>query len=162
MFNAVRLRKRKTYVRPTVTDATGKIICNGQEASVAVSNHFVSQFTGGISEGFPAHAGPPRPLSTPLSPTEVESALKRLKNGCAAGPDNIPGELLKYAASIIVHPITTILSNIFTHPNTAPQLGNGTLIPLQKPGKPKGPLSSLRPIVLLTTLRKTFSLIVLR
>ena len=75
LFNAVHLMKRKTYVRPTVTDATGKIICNGQEASVAVSNHFVSQFTGGISEGFPAHAGPPRPLSTPISPTEVELAL---------------------------------------------------------------------------------------
>ena len=66
IFYAVRLMKRKTYVRPTVMDATGKIICNDQEASVAVSNHFASQFTGSISEGFPAHAGPPRPLSTPI------------------------------------------------------------------------------------------------
>ena len=35
------------------------------------------------------------------------------------------------------------------------------LILIQKPGKPKGPLTSVRPIVLLTTLRKTLSLFVL-
>jgi hypothetical protein len=42
------------------------------------------------------------------------------------------------------------------------ELGRGTLIVLPKPGKPPGLLSSLRPIVLLTTLRKTLSLIVLQ
>ena len=41
-------------------------------------------------------------------------------------------------------------------------LGKGVLILIQKPGKPKGPLTSVRPIVLLTTLkRKTLSLVVL-
>jgi hypothetical protein len=42
------------------------------------------------------------------------------------------------------------------------ELGRGTLIVLPKPGKPPGPLSSLRPIVPLTTLCKTLSLIVLQ
>ena len=37
----------------------------------------------------------------------------------------------------------------------------GLLILIQKPGKPKGPLTIVRPIVLLTTLRKTLSLVVL-
>ncbi|KAI8491319.1 hypothetical protein Bbelb_309520 [Branchiostoma belcheri] len=41
-----------------------------------------------------------------------------------------------------------------------PALEQGILIPLQKPGKPRGPCSSLRPIVLLNGLRKLFSLIV--
>ena len=41
------------------------------------------------------------------------------------------------------------------------KIGHGTLILLQKPGKPIGALSSLRPIVLLTTLRKVLSLVVL-
>ena len=39
--------------------------------------------------------------------------------------------------------------------------GQGTLIPLQKAGKPLGPLTSVRPIVLLSTIRKALSLIVL-
>ena len=37
----------------------------------------------------------------------------------------------------------------------------GTLIVLQKPGKPKGPVDNLRPIVLLTALRKILSTITL-
>jgi len=43
-----------------------------------------------------------------------------------------------------------------------PMIGAGTLIPLPKPGKPAGPPTSLRPIVLLTTMRKTLSLITLQ
>jgi hypothetical protein len=37
------------------------------------------------------------------------------------------------------------------------KVGEGELIRLQKPGKPKGPLKSLRPIVLLFIKRKTFA-----
>ena len=40
-------------------------------------------------------------------------------------------------------------------------IGKGMLVLVQKPGKPTGPLKSLRPIVLLSVLRKTLSLIVL-
>ena len=41
------------------------------------------------------------------------------------------------------------------------ELGIGTLIVLTKPGKPPGEMSSLRPIVLLNTIRKTLSLVTL-
>ena len=37
----------------------------------------------------------------------------------------------------------------------------GEIIPLPKPGKPKGPPKNLRPITLLNTIRKTLSTIVL-
>ena len=40
--------------------------------------------------------------------------------------------------------------------------GAGTLIPLQKPGKPRGPLSNLRPVVLLNGIQKLLSLILLK
>ena len=40
-------------------------------------------------------------------------------------------------------------------------IGSGSLIPLQKPNKPLGPPSNVRPIVLLNTLRKTLSLLTL-
>ena len=38
-------------------------------------------------------------------------------------------------------------------------LGTGTLVALQKPNKPRGPLTSLRPVVLLNGIRKILSLI---
>ena len=40
-------------------------------------------------------------------------------------------------------------------------LGAGTLTTLQKPNKPQGPMTNLRPIVLLNGLRKILSLILL-
>ena len=86
--------------------------------------------------------------------------MKKLNNGRACGLDSMPGELLKYAADTLAQPI----ADIFNQALEAQQplsIGHGILILLQKPGKPKGPLSSLRPIVLLTALRKTILLLVL-
>ena len=37
------------------------------------------------------------------------------------------------------------------------EIKTGVLVPLQKPGKPKGPVENLRPIILLSVLRKDLS-----
>ena len=100
------------------------------------------------------------PLENPITTAEVSQAIRKLKNGRATGPDGIPGELLKYGPPSLHKNIADILNQMMEKGEEL-DLGNGTLIVLQKPGKPKGPLSSLRPIVLLNTLRKTLSLIVL-
>ena len=47
------------------------------------------------------------------------------------------------------------------HTLSASGFRKGTLIPLQKPGKPKGSTANLRPIILLPSLRKTLSLVIL-
>ena len=41
-------------------------------------------------------------------------------------------------------------------------INGGVLIPIQKPGKPKGPPNNLRPITLLNTIRKALSTIILK
>ena len=46
--------------------------------------------------------------------------------------------------------------------NLSTAIGPGILIPLAKPNKPKGPVTSLRPITLLNSIRKVISIIVLR
>ena len=52
--------------------------------------------------------------------------------------------------------------NISFETNTyIPSIGKGTLAPLQKPGKPKGPIKSIRPLTLLNGTRKILSLITL-
>ena len=52
------------------------------------------------------------------------------------------------------------MNNVFINHNNI-NINGGILIALQKPGKPKGPVANLRPIVLLNTIRKVLSLIVL-
>ena len=85
----------------------------------------------------------------------------KLKNGRACGPDGIPNELMKAAG----HPLHSELARIYNlsfETNTyIPAIGEGILTPLQKRGKPRGPVKSIRPLTLLNGARKVMSLIAL-
>ncbi|KAK2189616.1 hypothetical protein NP493_101g06026 [Ridgeia piscesae] len=70
-------------------------------------------------------------------------------------------ENLKYAPAELSRLIADAFNDIFEKHQPL-NVGTGVLISLQKPGKPLGPLKSLRSIVLLTTLRNTLSLITLQ
>ncbi|OQR89066.1 hypothetical protein ACHHYP_06489, partial [Achlya hypogyna] len=99
------------------------------------------------------------PLTTPITPEELYSAIKKLRNNRACGPDGMPAEVLKAVADLAA-PLAQLLNDGFALGQPI-QLGEGTLICLQKPNKPQGVCSSLRPIVLLNCIRKAVSLVVL-
>ena len=70
--------------------------------------------------------------------------------------DQIPPELLNYAPTEFHDLIAESLNNIFAkhqHIN----VGHGLLTALEKPGEPKGPTKSLRPVILFIMLRKVIS-----
>ena len=93
---------------------------------------------------------------------EVSRALQRLKNQKACGEDLVHGELLKYGAEYTGPIVADLLNTSITRGlDFSSVVGPGVLIPLAKPNKPRGPLTSLRPIVLLNTIRKVFSLVIL-
>ena len=104
-----------------------------------------------------AHTGE---LETPLTGEEVTTAFGSLRNGRAVGPDGIPGELLKYGGACIGAVAADAVNNMFTTRILLPQLGEGLLIPLNKPGKP-AVAEHTRPITLLNTLRKGISMAIL-
>ena len=83
-------------------------------------------------------------------------AIAKLSNGRAAKPDGVVSELLKYGGTELHQRIADIFNRMFERGEQL-ELGCGTLIFLQKPGKLPGEMKSLRPIVLLNTLRKTLS-----
>ncbi len=88
------------------------------------------------------------------------AVCNRLNSGRASGYVGIPAELFKCTADLLAHTIANSFNEALeVHEQLG--LGNGVLILLQRPGNPIGPLTSLRPIVLLSALRKTLSLIVL-
>ena len=93
----------------------------------------------------------------------MNTTMKKLNNARACGYGSLPGELLKYAADQLDAPLAALFNQSLEHgqPLELVELGRGILILLQKPGKPIGALSSLRPIVLLTTFCKVLSLMVL-
>ena len=75
------------------------------------------------------------------------------------GPDSIPAELLKYGSDLLAQPLADIVNQgLSTRDNI--HLGDGIFLGLPKTNKPAGQCASLRPIVLLNTIRKAISLVV--
>ena len=67
----------------------------------------------------------------------------------ASGPDGIPGELSKYGCPQLFEEISNILNRSFEQNIELEQLHKETLIVLQKEGKPRGPISHLRPLIII-------------
>ena len=99
-------------------------------------------------------------LTNRITPAEIKRAIGKLNSGRASGHDDIPAKLYKCSADLLAQPIADIFNDALEH-NEPLGLGKGVLILIQKPSKPKGPLTSVRPIVVLTASRKTLSLVVL-
>ena len=71
-------------------------------------------------------------------------------------------ELIKYSPEVVYEKIADICNNIAAkgkHPN---EITHEILRALQKAGKPKGPTSHLRPIILLSVLRKILAVCILK
>ena len=161
MFRAVREMTRKRASKLKIQDDSGRVICNAAELNERVTQHFGRQLSDPRLMDLPAFTGVPSPLTMPITPVEVQRAIsKRSNSGRACGHDDLPADLLKSTADLIAPPIATIFNDALEHHEPL-DIGKGVLILLQKPGKPVGPLTSVRPIVLLSALRKTLSLIVL-
>ena len=163
MFQSVRELTRNKSKPLVVKNSEGEIVAQQEEAAEIVAKHYVSLFSSNQTPNLDPNstANLKKPLNRPITIEEVKEATNKLQNGRAVGPDGIPGELLKYGESALHQSIADTFNQMFESGDEL-ELGRGTLIVLPKPGKPPGLMSSLRPIVLLTTLRKTLSLITLR
>ena len=130
----------------------------------AIMVYFQEQFTDQYhADGpLPAFEGPPRPLDVPITSEEVRVATPKLKNGKSNGPDNIPNELVKAWDPSCNIAYANIINESFVTNTHIGSIGQGILTPLQKPGKDKGPMKSLRPLMLLNASRKVLSLIALK
>jgi hypothetical protein len=157
MFQAVKELTRNKPQKLLVKNAAGEVAAQQEEAAELVATHFKSLFNSTLfSSNLSSETSQHKILNSPIANQEVSKATSKLRNGRAVGPDGIPGELLKYGDDQLHAQMAEIFNQMFEN-NENLELGRGTLIVLPKPGKPLGLMSSLRPIVLLTTLRKTLA-----
>ena len=160
-FAAIKeLKDQAPRSKVIVHDEMNEIIHDKEKAVEKIASHFKSQFTSKEAEELEPFFGNPRPLKNPISIEEVENAIRRLKNRKAVGPDALPIEVIKATGKEGAIFIAKVLNKAFEKHESL-DVGRGILSAIQKVGKPKGPMSSLRPIVLLTCLRKILSLITL-
>ena len=162
MFEAVRVLTNSKPSRPLcVHNIDGCVIAADDEKAEVIKSWFEKHFTGEETPISPFDSTIPRPLDTPITAHEVEVAVKKLKNNRACGPDEVPNELLKYAGLSFCNEFSKIINQCFETNKYIDTIGESILTPLQKPGKPVGPLKNLRPLNLLNGIRKILSVLTL-
>ena len=156
MYQAVKAIFRKPPKPITVKNEEGALVENDAEKVNILQEYFTKKYTGKATDPFTKQGE----LNNPITPDEVGKAIAKLSNNKAPGPDGVQVELLKSAPFLVIVELAEAFNDTFIqgqHTN----IGEGTLILLQKPGKPVGPPANLRPIVLLPAARKILSLIAL-
>ena len=160
MFKAVRNTSRKTFQNNYIHDKEGKSITKPEEIHKITEEHFKQQFYKEGEEKVEMFVGEGRKLRNEITAEEVKKAVNRMTNNRAPGKDNINIELIKYAPQIVHDEIKNILNDAFEN-NTNINIGDGILLPIPKPKKTKGPVTNLRPITLLESIRKILSKILI-
>ncbi len=97
-----------------------------------------------------------------MTQQEVIKAIKKLKYNKSPGMDEIRAEHLKNGPiKELSNEISDILNETAQSGKYPKEIKLGQLTPLQKPGKKAGPPSNLRPIILLSLLRKILAIIMI-
>ena len=160
MFKAIRAIQSTTAPPPLVINTPDGVSANPDQQIEIVTKFFKSTFT---AENIPKLPDvPPMKMKREFTKEEVQAAVKSLRNNKSAGADELKAEQLKHGPDIVISQIAHILNTIAETGNYPEEVKLGMLVPLQKPGKPKGPPSSLRPIILLSILRKILAICLLR
>ncbi len=115
-------------------------------------NHFYSRFE--MQNDTPAQKlpTPPNDQALCLSPADVKNTLSRINPRKAAGPDNIPGHVLKDCAAQLTDVLTDIFNTSLNQAVIPTCLKSTTIIPVPK----KSPVSCLNdyhPIALTPIIR---------
>ena len=152
------LRRMKKIEPLTVKDEEGEVATSEEEQIKIVTAYFKKMLAPERPDG---KNYKPSKLRRPFTAEEIRKIVKRLKNGKSAGIDKLEVEFLKYAPIEIMQEIANIFNTVTTTEEELRELVTGLLRPLQKPGKKKGPAENLRPIILLSVLRKILTIAML-
>ena len=139
-----------------VKDENKKIVGSVTQKCAIITNYFKDFFSSNTDETTPKAV--PRKLKTPFTEQEIQKATTSLNNNESPGIDEVCAEHLKYAPKIIHEEIAGLLNQTATSGDYPKQLKQGILTPIQKPVKEKGPPENLRPIILLSILRKVLAI----
>ena len=154
------LRRQKSTPPLLVTDADGNVAGSTEMKLKLIKQHFQEALAPeDMMNEYKSY--PPCKMQTPFNQGEITKAAKSLKNGKSAGVDNLQAEFIKYAPPSIHQHIADIYNDTAETGDAPEQLTQGLLTPLPKPGKKRGPTTNLRPIILLSIIRKILTITML-
>ena len=156
MFQAIKhIQRCKPKTPLLINTKEGRLTANEIEQTKLIANHFKNQFfkNKNVMTNFN-----PTPMKQPFTSEEVEKAVKSLNNNKSSGKDGVKAEMLKHAPTVVFEEIAEIINETARTGNHPKELNEGIITAIQKPGKPKGPIENLRPITLLSMLRKILAI----
>ena len=151
-----RTKKKKNLL---IKDKNENIAGTTEEQIEIITQYFKEMLSPILEEEEKTY--PPSKMRTPFKKEEIQQVVKTLKNGKSPGIDKITAEYIKYAPDTIHEVIADIFNEIAEKGNDVEELIIGILNPLQKPNKKQGPPAQLRPIILLSILRKILTICVM-
>ena len=154
-YAAVKQMKKMKPRKPLLVKTENGLTANEQVQANLIANYFHKVF---YKNAEPIPTLQPRKMKNPFTAGEIENAAKRLKNNTSPGIDNITSEMIKYAPKEIFQEIANIFNLIAETGEYPIELSQGIITPLQKPGKKRGPITNLRPITLLSVIRKLLAI----
>ena len=160
MYEAVKNIKRSLPKTPLLIQTKAGLTANEEEQTKIIAEYFKSQLNKN-AEPLPTSIKPTE-MTIPFTPTEIKNAVQNLKNNKSPGNDEIPIELIKFAPAEVFDKISKIYNQVAITGEYPKELTQGLLCALQKPGKSKGPPQNLRPIILLSVLRKILSVCLMK
>ena len=151
-----------------ITDPQKQLLIDGKDGKTTdeteqvkiITDHFRNTFYDETTT--PMKHVPPKEMVRPFTQEEIKNAIRSLRNNKSAGTDNICAELLKYSPEVIHSRITEIFNSLARSGEYPEELKEGILVPLPKPRKPQGPPANLRPIILLSVIRKILAICMIR
>ena len=159
IHEAVKKIKRVAPKEKLIIKTKEGLTSNKKKQSEIIAKYFKNIF---YTNATPMQHVLPTPISTLFTSSEIRKAVWTLKNNKSPGMNYINVELIKYSPEVVYEKIAAIYNDLAAtgkHPN---EIMHGTLRALQKPGKAKGPTSNLRPIILLSVLRKLLAVCIMK
>ena len=160
-FRAMKELNSKKPRKPLVIENTnGEFVGSETEQINIITKHFQQVFATNATDEYPEIY--PTEMKDPFTSGEILKAAQSLKNGRSVGEDGLNAEYLKYAPPIIHEEIASLFNTMAETGNYPAEIKEGILTPLPKPGKKAGPPANLRPIILLSNLRKILAVCLIR
>ena len=149
-------KKEKIYVK----DDDNKMAGSDERNAELITDFFKNMFSP-PNKKFTVKKYLPTEMKIPFTGEEISKATNGIKNGKAAGSDDLNPEYIKYAPPEIHTAMAEIYNKMAETGEHPEEINLGILPPLHKPGKAKGERKNLRPIMLLSILRKTLTIAII-
>ena len=160
MYEYARIMQKNVYKPLNLQDSEGFLESDPPKLIPMVTEFYEKFFNQPDKNATEQWEGIARPLDQKITREEIRTAIARLRNHRAVGPDKRTAEEFKYGGEAVVAELEGIYNTMFETHSTLPELTEGFLLAMSKPDKPRT-VDNTRPLTLLNTIRKILSTILL-